>query len=313
MAINSLKALNAAPETKAQTTKGDLISIDPMLLEEEEDFNTRGSFIPGYWELPKTQAGIRALAEAYKRGDYVPPIIVKVVDGRVLVRDGHRRRRALLLAISEGAEIRRTPVLEHKGDEVAQSLLIGTSNDGEALAPLDRAVLYGRFARWGWTDKEIATRMNRSVEHVRQGHQLLELPMDLKVMIQLGEVAAHYALELYREHGGQKALQLLKQAHGEAAAGAGDPVTGENPKPVKITKKMVQKQPALGKKVVKAMHESMLTITSRLDSIKQVGKKDRYILELSQGEVEQLYQLREKLAGMTATDEKNPNQQSLLD
>lgn len=88
------------------------------------------------------------LADAYKRGDYVPPIIVKVIDGKVYVREGHRRRRAILLAIEEGADIQFVQVVEHKGDEAEQSLLIATSNDGP-LSPLERAVIYARLANWG--------------------------------------------------------------------------------------------------------------------------------------------------------------------
>lgn len=314
MAINSLKALNRDEDAKAGTTKGDGFSIDPELLQEEDDFNTRGSFIPGYWELPEVKEKIQSLADAYKRGDFVPPIVVKVIDGRVFVREGHRRRRAILLAISQGAEIRRIPVVEVKGDEIAQHLLIATANDGEPLSPLDRAVLYARFSRWGWSDAEIASRMNRSVEHVRQGLQMLEMPLELKVMIQMREVAAHYALELYREHGGEKTVLLLNEAR-DAAAAAALPAGGSTrPKPAKVTKKMLQKQPALGKKVVSAMHASMLTLTSRLDTIKPTGTQDRYILELSRADLEGLYALRDKLAASAGdADQKNPNQQSLLD
>ncbi|MBK4232159.1 chromosome partitioning protein ParB, partial [Enterobacter hormaechei] len=91
--INSLRALKGvtAPE---ELKKGDGFTISPQLLLEEEGFNTRGAFCENYYERPDIKAGIRVLADAYKRGDYVPPIIVKVIDGKVYVREGHRRRRA---------------------------------------------------------------------------------------------------------------------------------------------------------------------------------------------------------------------------
>ncbi|HBU0563312.1 TPA: hypothetical protein MCP53_002799 [Klebsiella pneumoniae] len=132
--INSLRALKGvtAPE---ELKKGDGFTISPQLLLEEEGFNTRGAFCENYYERPDIKAGIRVLADAYKRGDYVPPIIVKVIDGKVYVREGHRRRRAILLAIEEGADIQFVQVVEHKGDEAEQSLLIATSNDGLPLSP----------------------------------------------------------------------------------------------------------------------------------------------------------------------------------
>lgn len=67
-----------------RTEKGDGFTISPQLLLEEEGFNTRGAFCEDYYERPDIKAGIRVLADAYKRGDYVPPIIVKVIDGRCM-------------------------------------------------------------------------------------------------------------------------------------------------------------------------------------------------------------------------------------
>jgi ParB family chromosome partitioning protein len=280
--INSLKTLN---RESAEVSKSDLFSVAPHLLLEEEGFNTRGAFCEDYYERPDIKAGIRALADAYTRGDYVPPIIVKVRDGNVFVREGHRRRRAIQLAISEGADIRKVQVLEHKGDEAEQTLLIATSNDGLPLTPLEKAVIYGRLASWGWSDTEIAERVGRTTEHVRQARVLLEMPLDLKKMIQAGEVAATYASELFREHG-EAAVQMLK----EAQAGAGSEVAK------KVTRKKVEskRKPKIGKKVVDAMHKSVSSLTKRLDTIK--GDGDTFTLTLTKADVDELEALREKLA-----------------
>jgi hypothetical protein len=284
--INSLKSLN---RESSDVSKSDLFSVVPNLLLEEEGFNTRGAFCDDYYERPDIMVGIRALADAYKRGDYVPPIIVKVRDGSVFVREGHRRRRAILLAISEGADIRKIQVLEHKGDEAEQTLLIATSNDGMPLTPLEKAVTYGRLSKWGWSDQEISERVGRTAEHVRQSKVLLELPLDLKKMIQAGEVAATYAAELFREHG-EAALQILRDAKNE----------NQTEQPKKLTRKKVEKKAGakLGKKVVDAMHRSVSTITNRLDSMTAHG--DTFTLTLTQSDVEELYALREKLAEFEA-------------
>jgi hypothetical protein len=111
-AINSLRALKGV--TAPEELKKGMDSLSLLLLLEEEGFNTRGAFCENYYERPDIKAGIRVLADAYKRGDYVPPIIVKVIDGKVYVREGHRRRRAILLAIEEGADIQFVQVVEHK-------------------------------------------------------------------------------------------------------------------------------------------------------------------------------------------------------
>ncbi len=297
--VNSLKSLN---RESADVSKSDLFSVAPHLLLEEEGFNTRGAFCEDYYERPDIKAGIRSLADAYKRGDYVPPIIVKVRDGNVFVREGHRRRRAILLAISEGADIRKIQVLEHKGDEAEQTLLIATSNDGLPLTPLEKAVIYGRLANWGWSDQEIAERVGRTAEHVRQAKALLELPLELKQMIQANEVAATYASELFREHG-EAAVQMLK----EAKDGEGEE------KPKKLTRKKVEKKssPKMGKKVVEAMHKSVSSLTKRLDTIKEDG--DTFTLTLTRDDVEELQALREKLAELEGEPEgqASENQQEL--
>lgn len=294
--VNSLKSLNRA---STDVSKSDLFSVAPHLILEEDGFNTRGAFCEDYYERPDIKAGIRSLADAYKRGDYVPPIIVKVRDGKVFVREGHRRRRAILLAISEGADIRKIQVLEHKGDEAEQTLLIATSNDGLPLTPLERAVIYGRLARWGWSDQEIAERVARTAEHVRQARSLLELPLELKKMIQAGEVAATYAAELFREHG-EDAVSVLKQAQQE---------TGDTPK--KVTRKKVEKKnaPKIGKKVVEAMHKSVSSLTKRLDTLKEEG--DTFTLTLTRDDVEELQELREKLAELEAEPRVDEKQQEL--
>lgn len=246
------------------------------------------------------------LADAYKRGDYVPPIIVKVIDGKVYVREGHRRRRAIMLAIEEGADIKLVQVVEHKGDEAEQNLLIATSNDGLPLSPLERAVIYARLANWGWSDQLIAQRVGRSAEHVRIARALLEMPLELKRMIQEGSVAATYAQELYNEHG-TNAVEILKKAMEEQANG-NDGKTA----PKKLTKKSVEKGPRLGKKVVEAMRRGVSSITSRLDKIKPNDDGETFTLILSREDVDALQALKAKLAELEPkTEELNEDQQDL--
>lgn len=285
-AINSLKSLNKGNEDISKT---DLFQVDPRVILEEEGFNTRGMFCDDYYAQPEIAEGIRSLADAYKRGDFVPPIIVKVRDGQVYVREGHRRRRAMLLAIEEGAQIVKVPVIEHKGDEADQTLLICTSNNGLPLTPLERAVVYGRLNGWGWSDQEIANKVGRSAEHVRITRGYLELPIELKKLVQANKVAVTYAAELFKEHG-NNALDVLNKALDE------QPKT-ETKK--KITKKKVQTGPRLGKKVVEQMHKSVSSIASRLDGLEEKGEGE-YTLTLNKEEVDGLLALKEQLAAAEA-------------
>lgn len=249
-------------------------------------------------------------AEAYKRGDHIDPIVVKVIDGEIFVREGHRRLRGLHLAISEGTDIKRTPVFEHKGDEAEQALLVVTSNSGEPLTRLERAVIFARLSSWGWSDQKIATHAgNLHAESVRQDRALLNMPIELKRMVQEGIVAATYAQELFNEHG-TKAVEILKNAQAEQSSdNAGKPDAA----PKKLTKKSVEKGPRLGKKVVEAMHRGVSSITSRLDSMKASDDGKSFTLTLSLAEVEELQELKAKLAALEPKSDKTDENQQELD
>lgn len=290
---NSLKSLN---NQSSEVSKSDLFKIAPHLLLEEEGFNPRGAFIDDYFEQPHVQAHIRRIADSYKRGVYVPPIVVHVRNGEVYVRDGHCRRRALKLAMEEGADIRKVEVLEQKGDEAAQTALILTSSDGLQLTPLERAVIYDRRKTWGWSEKEIADEFGRTEVHVRQLLEMMGMPLELKQLVQHSKVSAYAALEFYQEHGDQ-AVQIVKDALEKK-----DKDSGGNAK--KVTKRDVApKKKAIGKKMVTAMHTSLSSITSRLDDLSPVDGGDRYTLTLSKDEVEDLKKLREKLTELEQSSE----------
>jgi hypothetical protein len=157
---SSLRAMHEAH--KSRMTKSNLFYADLDLIEEEDGFNTRE------YERPEVQEHINNLADAYLAGDDLPPLRVTVIDGRLLLRDGYCRRRAAMIARDRGAEITRLPVMEVKGDEVEQSLVILTSNDGLKLTPLERAKVYARLIGMNLTEDEVAKRVRKTRTHVQQ-------------------------------------------------------------------------------------------------------------------------------------------------
>lgn len=280
MTINSLKALNRASE---DVNRSDLYSVSPELLMEEEGFNVRGAFDDAYFDQPEVQEHIRGLADSYKAGRYVPPIVVQVRDGIPYVRDGMHRRRGLMLAISEGAEIRRVQVLEHRGDEAQQTLLLATSNNGRPLSPMETAVIYDRLTKWGWTLQEIATSVRRTPNHVTKTLALLEMPIELKRMVQRNEIAATQAAELYQQHG-DNALNMINATH-EA--------TGK----VKVTKKdieTVNRIPRMNKKVQQVVRQQLQTFTARLTAV-EPDDDGTVTITLDADEVHDLLELRQEL------------------
>jgi len=276
MNINSMKALNRASE---DVSRSDLFSVSPDMLTEEAGFNVRGAFDEAYFEQPEVEEHIRGLADSYKAGRYVPPIVVQVREGIPYIRDGMHRRRALMLAISEGADIKRVQVLEHRGDEAQQTLLLATSNDGRPLSPMERAVIYDRLEKWGWTVQEIASSVRRTTKHVGQTLALLDMPLELKRMVQRNEIAATQAAELFRQHG-DDAVSMINKA--------------QEKKGGKVTKKDIVKVPRMTKKVQQAVRTHLGTVTARLAAT-EPDDTGSVTLTLDADEAQELLELRAAL------------------
>lgn len=277
MNVNSMKALNRSSE---DVSRSDLYSVSPDMLTEEAGFNVRGAFDEAYFEQPEVEEHIRGLADSYKAGRYVPPIVVQVRDGIPYIRDGMHRRRALMLAISEGADIKRVQVLEHRGDEAQQTLLLATSNDGRPLSPMERAVIYDRLEKWGWTVQEIASSVRRTTKHVGQTLALLDMPLELKRMVQRNEIAATQAAELFRQHG-DDAVSMIHKAREKTDKG-------------KVTKKDIVKVPRMTKKVQQAVRTHLGTVTARLAAT-EADDTGSITLVLDADEAEELMELRSML------------------
>lgn len=194
--------------------RNDIFLIPLELLEEEEGFNVRD------YTRPEIIEHIEDMALAYERGEQLPPLQVKIKNGRCLVRDGHCRRRSALKAKKRGVNIERLPCIEFKGDEIEQDLLILNSNKGLRLTSIERATVYKKMAGWGLSPQDIALKVNKTDEHVRQQLFLLELPVELKNMINNDVISASLAVKYFKEYG-HDAVNIIKKAHEEINEPAG--------------------------------------------------------------------------------------------
>ncbi|ACD21596.1 conserved hypothetical protein (plasmid) [Paraburkholderia phytofirmans PsJN] len=178
--------------------------VDPRILEFEEGFNLR-------IETKALQASIDALEIAYINGAVFPPIDVKVVDGRVILRDGHRRTRAVLQAIAKGHDARRMEAREFKGND-ADSVrhMMGTA-DSRQLSTLEKGIGYKRLLRMGWTKQEVCADRNVSITHLEQALTLANANSDVQILLADELVSVSAALDALREHGEDagKVLQTM--------------------------------------------------------------------------------------------------------
>ena len=277
--INSLSGLNRV--SKETVTRGDSFFVDPLSLKEEDGFNVRD-----YEELTEH---IEGFVQSYIDGKYVPPIVVIVRAGEIIVRDGHCRRLALLEAINNrGAEIKRVQVIQFTGDEIDQSVLVLNSNDGKPLSQIEKSLIYLRLARWGLSVAEIAKKVNKTEPHVKQLLALQDLPVEIKGMIKNDEISATFASECLNEYGND-AVQVIKEAKKEAA---------EKGK-TKVTKSTVKKSPRLKKEMVSKMQSSLLSIYQHTKEMELLSDNDDdealITVELTLAELQEIKAIGEKL------------------
>lgn len=282
---NSLRAMHE--QHKNLLTKSNLFSVDLDLIEEEEGFNVGRNY-----EDPEVIEHIRRMADAYKQGRDMPPLKVKVVDGRVLVRGGHCRRRAALLAREEGAEISRLAVLETKGDELDQNFEPLTSDEGLKLKPLGRARVYAKLIAMGVSENEIAQRAQKTPTHVQQYLALNNLPIKLKQYIDSGQLAWSNALQLFNQYG-TAAVEMVERAEDPQKHNGRTPTVGnsedQNPtnsgvgtvkpsavKAKRITQKAIDAQTGYRSRIpstlIRTVTDQLETVVRKLDEATDDGE-----------------------------------------
>ena len=177
--------------------KNDLLLIGVHLLSEEEDFNQRD------YQDPEVIAQIEEFATAFASGKFVPPPIVRfcVQTQRVLMVEGHLRRRGLILANQRGANIQKLACIPFRGNDADRVQLMINSAQGLPLKPVGIAKSYLKLLRMGNDVGEISRRLNRSVSHVEDMLVLATANTDVHLMVNNGTVLQTNAIIAVKKHG----------------------------------------------------------------------------------------------------------------
>ncbi|WP_019025304.1 MULTISPECIES: KorB domain-containing protein [unclassified Thioalkalivibrio] len=258
-----------------------------------KDLHEINGFNPRDYEREDLKRHIRALADAYTAGRYVEPVAVQVIDGRIYIRDGHCRRRAMLLAIEEGADLGPQPVIEFRGDEIEADALVLTSQSGMKLTPIEVAAMYSRMKNRGKTEDDIARIVGKTTQHVRMSLEMHTMPDAIKDLVSQEVVSATLALQTYQKHG-TKAVEMLQDGVEEVLRSGKGRLTRkklesansrhQRPKatgriPKKAARKMTNALQVIGSKVstltgdeskpvtVELTHEEVSLIHEALDAI----------------------------------------------
>jgi ParB-like chromosome segregation protein Spo0J len=206
----SFVSLKVAAERKIHgdsVSKVTSFAVDPRLLEVEEGFNAR----------PLNMEHVAEMSLALQNGAIFPPLEVRVEEGHIILVDGHHRHAAALDAISKGFEIKSLDCRQFRGGDADRVAHMITSAGGLPLTPLQLGIQLRKLHGFGWTEKQIATRIGKSIEHVKNTILLAEANSDVHKAVNAGEVSSTTAAALVKKHG-SKAGKVIQDGVAKAKA-----------------------------------------------------------------------------------------------
>jgi ParB family transcriptional regulator, chromosome partitioning protein len=235
-------AVKAAMKDAAASSR-DLWFVDRSKLRIIPNFNTRirGDGLASH---------IRSLADSMKSEGFYPdkPLagyVAKDGDEQVIyITDGHCRLEGRDLAVQEGAEIDKLPVVVSAQGTSVEDLTVALvrSNSGKPLEPYELGIVCKRLARFNWDADEIARRLGFTRTYVENLLLLISSPIGIRQMVMDGKVSATTAIDALKQFGGQ-AEQRLLSALDKVQQKGGERVTKKHmpAKPEVIFKKQVIK------------------------------------------------------------------------
>lgn len=178
------------------TKRTDIYQIDPRNIVVMDDFNVRRDF-----DLEELKEQIKA------KGVLNPITVIPFKDDagqeRYRLVDGERRLRAILLAISEGADIPRIKALKLSKDSSPEDLLIEQMmrNEGKRFSEYECGIMFKRFKdEFGYTQVEIAEKFRKSPAFISKCLSLMDLPKEIQERIINNQISAKAAKDIVASH-----------------------------------------------------------------------------------------------------------------
>ena len=182
--------------------RGEVFFVDPRVLVVEEGFNPRQSY---------GDAEDIALKENIKQNGVTEPLkIQKTEDGKLVVRNGHRRRWACRELAKEGFVVKGVPVqlTDKKLTRDGLLLLALNTDTAKPFTPFEVAGALNRLVNNGHKVKDIAASIGRSEGYVYERLKLVNATPQTRQAVEAGEVSVKAAANAAgRANGDEKAQE----------------------------------------------------------------------------------------------------------
>lgn len=131
-------------------------------------------------------------------------------DGKIVLKDGHRRMRAVRLALEKGKKIERVPVIleQRPLNEEERTLEYMIFNDGKPLTMLEQSEVIKRLLNFGWKVTEIVKKTGKARGYIENLILLTRSTMKVLNLVQEGKISAHAV------------IQIMQAVKGDAEAAA---------------------------------------------------------------------------------------------
>lgn len=167
--------------------KDNYLIVSPDIIIADEKINPRTDY-GDVEELMNSilENGIRNPLKGFKKGD------------KIILKDGHRRMRAVNLALSKGYKIERVPVILESNalNDEERTLEFLIYNDGKPLTMLEQSEVIKRLLNFGWKITDIVKKTGKARGYIDNLIMLTKTSLKVQHFIKEGKISAHAVIQI---------------------------------------------------------------------------------------------------------------------
>lgn len=185
----------------ANFQKDAYLMVEPRLIIADENKNPRTDY-GDIEELMNSilENGIRNPLKGYQK------------DGKIVLKDGHRRMRAVKLALERGKKIEKVPVIleQRPMNDEERTLEYIIFNDGKPLTMLEQSEVINRLLNFGWKTADVVKKTGKARGYIENLILLTRVPMKVTHAIREGKISAHAVIQIMQAVKGDAAKATLE-------------------------------------------------------------------------------------------------------